>query len=156
MNNPLYDTMFAPHAGKDTPFLHLPDGDVITHGAFVRRAAQLAHAMVALGVHAGDRVAVQVEKCPDMLALYAACAQMGAIFLPLNTAYTAAELAYFVSDSGAVLLVGDPARQAELEGLAEAFASLSAQGGSLSDLADTQAEEFETVARHEDDPPAVL
>jgi malonyl-CoA/methylmalonyl-CoA synthetase len=156
MNNPLYDTMFAPHAGKDTPFLHLPDGGVITHGAFVRRAAQLAHAMVALGVHAGDRVAVQVEKCPDMLALYAACAQMGAIFLPLNTAYTAAELAYFVSDSGAALLVGDPAREAELHALAEAFASLSAQGGSLSDLADAQAEVFETAERHEDDLAAFL
>jgi malonyl-CoA/methylmalonyl-CoA synthetase len=156
MNNPLYDTMFAPHAGKDTPFLHLPEGGVITHDAFVRRAAQLAHAMVALGVHAGDRVAVQVEKCSDMLALYAACAQVGAIFLPLNTAYTAAELTYFVSDSGAVLLVGDPAREGELHGLADAFATLSAQGGSLSDLADTQAETFETVERHEDDLAAFL
>ena len=44
MHNPLYDTMFAPHADRDTPFLYLPDGDVITHAAFVRRAAQLAHA----------------------------------------------------------------------------------------------------------------
>ena len=156
MNNPLYDTMFAPHAGKDTPFLHLPEGGVITHDAFVRRAAQLAYALHALGLHAGDRVAVQVEKCPDMLALYAACAQMGAIFLPLNTAYTAAELEYFVSDSGAALLVGDPAREAELRGLVDAFASLNAEGGSLSDLADGQAEAFSTVERHEDDLAAFL
>jgi malonyl-CoA/methylmalonyl-CoA synthetase len=156
MNNPLYDTMFAPHLGKGTPFLHLPDGAVITHDAFLRRAAQFAYAMRALNVHAGDRVAVQVEKCPDMLALYAACAQMGAIFLPLNTAYTAAELAYFVTDSRAALLVGDPAREGELQGMADAFASLNAAGGSLSDLADAQGEGFATVERHEDDLAAFL
>jgi malonyl-CoA/methylmalonyl-CoA synthetase len=156
MNNPLYDTMFAPHAGKDTPFLHLPDSAVITHDAFIRRAAQLAHAMRVLNVYAGDRVAVQVEKCPDMLALYAACAQIGAIFLPLNTAYTAAELEYFVNDSDAALLVADPARADELDGMADALATLDAAGGSLSDLANEQPETFETVERHEDDLAAFL
>ncbi len=160
MNNPLYDTMFAPHAGKDTPFLHLPEGTVITHAAFVRRAAQLAHALVGFGVSTGDRVAVQVEKCPDMLALYAACAQLGAIFLPLNTAYTGTELAYFVGDSGAALLVGDPARAAELAEVAKAagagFATLDANCGTLADSADTQADTFQTVARDEDDLAAFL
>ena len=160
MNNPLYDTMFAPHAGKETVFLHLPEGGAITHDAFVRRSAQLAHGLRGMGVKAGDRVAVQVEKCPDMLALYAACAQMGAIFLPLNTAYTGAELSYFVGDSGAALLVGDPAREDELRGVAEAsgaaFATLSSAGGSLSDAADAQEETFETVARGEDDLAAFL
>ncbi|WP_299025755.1 malonyl-CoA synthase [uncultured Sulfitobacter sp.] len=160
MNNPLYDTMFAPHAGKDTPFLYLPEGGIITHGAFVERAAQLAHALVSLSVHSGDRVAVQVEKCADMLALYAACAQLGAIFLPLNTAYTAAELSYFVSDSGAALLVGDPARSDELRPVADAagavLATLDAKGGSLSDVADAQATSFDTVERHEDDLAAFL
>lgn len=160
MTNPLYDTMFAPHAGRDTPFLHLPDGSTVTHAAFINRAAQLAHALHGYGVRAGDRVAVQVGKCPDMLALYAACAQMGAIFLPLNTAYTAAELSYFVNDSGAALLVGDPARKDELEGVAQAagavFATLDAQGGSLSDSADTQATQFDTVERHRDDLAAFL
>jgi len=160
MINPLYDTMFALHSGKDTPFLHLPDGDVITHAAFIRRAAQLAHALVGLGVTTGDRVAVQVEKCPDMLALYAACVQTGAIFLPLNTAYTAAELAYFVGDSGAALLVGDPARADELAQVATAsgaaFATLDANGGTLAETADAQAGTFVTVARSADDLAAFL
>jgi malonyl-CoA/methylmalonyl-CoA synthetase len=160
MNNPLYDTMFAPHAGQDTPFLYLPDSGIITHAAFVKRAAQLAHALVAQGVKTGDRVAVQVGKCPDMLALYAACAQMGAIFLPLNTAYTAAELAYFVTDSRAALLVGDPARADELQDVAAAagaaFVTLDANGGSLSDCADRQDSTFETVTRSEDDLAAFL
>jgi len=160
MNNPLYDTLFAPHAGRDTPFLYLPDGGVMTHDGFVRRAAQLAHALAGLGVFAGDRVAVQVDKCPDMLALYAACAQMGAVFLPLNTAYTAAELSYFVGDSGAALLVGDPARAQALEQVAQttgaAFATLDAAGGSLSDAADAAPDTYQTAARHTDDLAALL
>jgi len=160
MNNPLYDRLFAPHAGQNTPFLHLPDGTVISHGAFLDRAAQLAHALVAQGVTPGDRVAVQVAKCPDMLALYAACAQLGAVFLPLNTAYTAAELTYFVTDSAARILVGDPARTDDLHGVAKAagaaFVTLDAQGGSLSDSADAQPQMFETVAREEDDLAAFL
>jgi len=160
MNNPLYDTMFAPHAGRDTPFLFLPEGGVISHADFIHRAAQLAHALTVFGVKTGDRVAVQVEKCPDMLALYAACAQLGAIFLPLNTAYTATELAYFVGDSGAALLVGAPARADELGTVAQdagaAFATLDAAGGTLSDCADKQTDSFETVARSEDDLAAFL
>ena len=160
MTNPLFDTLFAPHMGKHTPFLQLPEGNVITHDAFLRRAAQLAHALRGLKVSAGDRVAVQMGKCPDMLALYAACAQMGAIFLPLNTAYTATEVTYFVSDSCAALLVGDPAREDELCGVADgagaAFATLSAGGGSLSDAADARAETFETVERDVNDLAAFL
>ena len=160
MKNPLYETLFAPYAGKATPFLHLPDGETITHGAFVCRAAQLAHALQGLAVKTGDRVAVQVEKCPDMLALYAACAQLGAIFLPLNTAYTAVELGYFVGDSGATLLVGSPARADELSKVAEAagaiFATLDDVGGTLSDLANEQADIFQTVERGEDDLAAFL
>lgn len=160
MNNPLYDMMFAPYAGKDTPFLQLPEGRVITHAEFVNRAAQLAHALKGYGLDTGDRVAVQVAKCPDMLALYAACAQLGAIFLPLNTAYKAAELAYFVGDSGAALLVGDPARADELDAVAKAsgaaFATLDAAGGTLSDRADSASKTFETVQRSEDDLAALL
>lgn len=157
--NPLYDTLFDRYQGEETPFLHLPDGEVVTHAAFLGRAAQLAHAITGLGVRAGDRVAVQVEKCPDMLALYAACAQVGAIFLPLNTAYTAAEVSYFVEDSEARLFVGDPSRDELAEMAARAGAvheTLSADGGTLVALADEAAESFDTVARNEDDLAAFL
>lgn len=160
MSNPVYDTLFAPHTGKETPFLYLPDGQILTHGDFIRRTAQLAHALRGFDVHPGDRVAVQVEKCTDMLALYAACVQLGAVFLPLNTAYTARELGYFVGDSGATLLVGDPAREEELRAVAEeagsGFATLHSAGGTLSDRADDQPDTFETVARETEDLAALL
>ena len=55
--------------------------------------------MLQLKLKPGDRVAAQIEKSPEALALYAACAQAGLVFLPLNTAYTVDELAYFIDSS---------------------------------------------------------
>ena len=103
MANPLYDTLFARHAGRDTVFLHLPDGGTLTHDAFLRMTARFAHQIARFGLEPGDRLAVQVGKSPEALAVYAACAQTGVIFLPLNTAYTPAEVSYFLENSGARL-----------------------------------------------------
>ena len=44
MANPLFDRLFGIHAGKDTPFLHLLDGQTMTHAAFLDMAARLANA----------------------------------------------------------------------------------------------------------------
>lgn len=71
---------------------------------------RLAGALTALGVAPGDRVAVQVEKSPEAIALYLATLQVGAIFLPLNTAYTGAEIDYFIGDAAPRLFVCDPAQ----------------------------------------------
>lgn len=88
MANPLYDALFAPHHGKSTPFLIAPDGTVTSHDDFLKQAARLAHALMAMGLQPGDRLAVQVEKTEAALALYAAAVQSGVVFLPLNSAYT--------------------------------------------------------------------
>jgi len=64
------------------------------------------------GVKPGDRVAVQVEKSPEALFLYLACLRLGAIYLPLNTDYTANELAYFAGDAEpSVFVCSDRARE---------------------------------------------
>jgi malonyl-CoA/methylmalonyl-CoA synthetase len=120
MANPLYDALFAPHEGKVTPFLHLTEGRIITHAAFLDLVGQMANALAGLGVAAGDRVAVHVEKSVEALALYAACVKSGAVFLPLNTAYTPSELAYFVEDSGAALFLCDPGEAQAVEPIARA------------------------------------
>jgi malonyl-CoA/methylmalonyl-CoA synthetase len=161
MSSPLYDALFGIHLGKDTPFLHLPEGRVISYAAFLAMTARLAHTVTGLGLVAGDRVAVQVEKSPEMLALYAACVQAGLVFLPLNTGYTTEELRYFIEDSGAKLVICDPAKREALAamaaGLGAALETLDAMGqGSLSDLAAGQAEVFATVARSGDDLAALL
>ena len=84
------------------------------------QSARFAHALRALGVRAGDRVAVQVEKSPEAVLLYLATLRLGAVYLPLNTAYTAAELEYFLGDAGPALFVCTPERQSDLEPLARA------------------------------------
>jgi len=161
MANPLYDTLFGRHAGKETPFLILRDGARITHAAFLGQAARIAHALVDAGLKPGDRVAAQVEKSPQALALYAACAQAGLVFLPLNTAYTVDELSYFIEDSGARMVICDPAREAELAPLAERLGAqiltLGADGhGGLMAQAARHEDWFETVPRTGDDLAAFL
>ncbi|MBW4710068.1 malonyl-CoA synthase [Roseobacter sp. YSTF-M11] len=161
MANPLYDKLFGRHAGKETAFLHLLTGEVVTHAEFVAMAARFANAFAALGVKAGDRLAVQVEKSPQALAAYAACVQSGIIFLPLNTAYTASEVAYFVENSGAALLICDPEKRDGLMPVARfANALLETLGpdgaGSLDERAREQPDHFDTVPRAGDDLAALL
>lgn len=161
MTNPLYDALFAPHEGKTTPFLHLSDGTTVSHGAFLQQVDRTANALVSLGVAPGDRVAVHVIKSRQALALYAACVKSGAVFLPLNTAYTPRELEYFVGDSGAALFVCDPSEEAELRDIATQtgaqLKTLGANGeGSLTDLIAAQPADFTAVARNKDDLAALL
>lgn len=161
MANPLFDGLFGTHAGKHTPFLQMTDGTTITHGAFLETAAQMAHAMKDLGLAPGDRVAVQVDKSPEAMALYGACVQAGLVFLPLNTAYTADELRYFVENSEAALLVCSPRSEPVLTGIAHdlgaLIVTLAADGtGSLMEEAATKPQVFPTVARTEDDLAAFL
>ena len=161
MSNPLYDALFAPHEGQETVFLHLPDGVTQTHAEFLSEVDRLANALRSIGVAPGARVAVHVNKSARALALYAACVKSGAVFLPLNTAYTPSELDYFVGDSKASLFVCDPQEAEELRPVAEAVGcallTLAADGsGTLADLADSQEASFATVPRARDDLAALL
>ena len=107
MSNLLYDRLFGCHAGETKPFLIFADGSDQSYDGFLRQTARFANVITDLGLVVGDRLAAQVEKSAAALALYAACVQSGVIFLPLNTAYTPAEVSYFVGDSGAKLVVAD-------------------------------------------------
>lgn len=161
MTNPLYDALFGQHAGQATPFLHLADGGVLSHAEFLGQAAQFAHVLTDAGLVPGDRLAAQVHKSPEALALYAACMQAGVIFLPLNTGYTTDELSYFIEDSGAKLVVCDGAAMEALRGVTDplgaALTSLNADGsGSLAEAAASKAVTYPTVARGADDLAAFL
>ncbi len=161
MANPLFDTLFGRHAGRNTPFLHLLDGSVITHGAFLEMTAQFAHVLVEQGLNPGDRLAAQIGKSPQALALYAACAQTGVVFLPLNTAYTVDELTYFIENSGARLVVCDPESDETLMPVAHSLgASLLTMGangaGSFTASAASMPTSFDTVPREKGDLAAFL
>ena len=161
MSNPLYDQLFGKHVGKDTPFLIFQDGAQLSHADFLAKAARFAHVLIRNGLQPGDRLAAQVHKSPGALALYAACAQAGIVFLPLNTAYTVEELSYFIENSGARLVVCDAASEAALspvaEGLGARIETLNGdETGSLTDQAATMPAQFDTVDRSEDDLAAFL
>ena len=122
-------------------------------------SGRFANALVALGVKPDDRVAVQVEKSPEALLLYLGCIRAGAVFLPLNTAYTTAELDYFIGDAEPSLVVCDPARREAIAGIAAKakLATLDAAGqGSLADAAAASSPEFEDAERVPGDIAAIL
>ena len=80
-------------------FLIKPDGSTLSYGEMLDRTGQIANVLVLAGVEPGDRVAVQVEKTVENLLLYLAVLRAGAVYLPLNTAYTLSELDYFIGDA---------------------------------------------------------
>ena len=161
MTNPLYDSLFGARETAPTPFLHLPNGTTLSHAEFCTRAAALAAALTDQGLAPGDRVAVQVAKSADALALYAGCLRSGLVFLPLNTGYTTDELGYFVSDSGAKVMVSAPSDAEALRDVAaSAGAMLMTLGtggdGTLAELADTVTDPAPPVSRDPDDLAALL
>jgi len=62
-------------------------------------SAMIANLLDSLELPAGSRVAVQVDKSVEALALYLAVLRAGHVYLPLNTAYQAGEIEYFVGNA---------------------------------------------------------
>jgi malonyl-CoA/methylmalonyl-CoA synthetase len=89
----------------DRPALIDADGGTTTYALLDRLAGQFAAVLAARGVKPEDRVVVQVEKSVGAVALYLGCLRLGAIFIPLNSAYTVAEVEYFLGDAEAAVFV---------------------------------------------------
>jgi len=157
MANHLFDAIRAA-AAPEAVFIETAEGRRWTYGDMIRLSGQLAHALARRGVTPGDRVAVQVEKSPEALMLYLACLRAGAIYLPLNTAYTLAELGYFLGDATPALVVVDPkVRDSVAEIAGGAVETLDATGGgSLLQLAGAEEADFSDIERGPDDLAAIL
>lgn len=146
----------------DAPFLDTEDGFTLSYAQMLELTARYANALVSLGVARGDRVAVQVEKSAQNLCLYLATLRMGAIYLPLNTAYRTAELEYFLEDAEPRVFVCDPAEYPEknplaaARGVAHTMTMADDGGGTLSALAERQAETFATVAMGADEVAIII
>jgi len=85
--------------------LRTVDGSWISYADAERASARIANTLLQLGAVVGDRVTVQVEKSPENLFLYLACLRAGLVYHPLNTAYKAAELAYFLDNAQPAIVV---------------------------------------------------
>lgn len=95
-------------------------------------SARMAGALCDAGVRPGDRVAVQVEKTVESLALYLACLRFGAVYVPMNTAYTAAEAQHIITDCApSVVVYSEGLSAALLDVTGPQHFTLNASGGSL-------------------------
>ena len=119
MTNHLFDGLLS-HKQSDALLARMPDGRTFTYGTALEVSARFANVLVACGVKAGDRVAVQVPKSIEAVMLYLACVRVGAVFLPLNTAYTADEVEYVLSDAEPSLFICDPNKRDAFDQLVKA------------------------------------
>ncbi len=137
------------------------DGQRITYGDLIAMSGRCANYLVSRGVKVGDRVAAQTEKSVAGLVLYLATVRAGAIYLPLNTAYTLNELSYFIGDAEPSLVVCDPSKA---EGIAPIAAKVGAKvdtldaagKGSLTEGAAKASADFTTAQRGNEDLAAIL
>ncbi len=119
MSNPLYDALIGSKSESSARFVSTESGSNLTYNQFASRAGQVAHALLQLGVRPGDRVMVQADKSIDVLALYLGTIRSGAVFIPLNTAYTAAEVEYFVGDAEPAVFICTPKSENQLKAIAD-------------------------------------
>jgi malonyl-CoA/methylmalonyl-CoA synthetase len=137
------------------------DGMRISYSDLIAQTGRMANVLVSRGVKPGDRIAAQTEKSVPGLVLYLAAVRAGAVYLPLNTAYTLNELEYFITDAEPSLVVCDPSRAEGIGAIAAKVGArvetLGADGkGSLTDAAAKAEQAFATVARSNDDLAAIL
>jgi len=149
-------------ARLDQPFLVSADGSCCTYGDIDRVSAGYAAVLNDAGVRAGDRVVVQVDKSHGAVALYLACLRIGAVYVPLNTAYTATEVSYFLGDAAPALFVCSPEALSQLSGPATkagipvTLTLGHSQDGSFADRARRLSPRDELADRNGDDVAAML
>ena len=125
-------------------------------------SAKMAAVLRSITIKKGDRVVAQVEKSPEAVLLYLACLRVGAIFVPLNTAYTIKEVEYFLGDAQPALFVCDVADEEGLRGVSNAYnistvMTLSNNGeGSLIEALSTISADVTIESMGDDDVAAML
>jgi len=131
-----------------------------------RASARIANLLASLDLPADARVAVQVEKSPEAVMLYLATLRAGLIYLPLNTAYRASEIEYFLQDAAPSVVVCSPGNLDWVQPLARQAGTMHVftldelrngrNSGSLLDSAAGCADHFDTVSRDADQLAAIL
>src|SRR5205823_3109847 len=157
----LFGAIRAAMPERGRAFLRLPDESAVTYADMLARSGRFANCLAASGVQPGDRVAVQVDKSVNALLLYMACLRAGAVYLPLNPAYTLAELEYFLADAEPVLIVVSPGREDAIRDLVRDGAKVLTLGddgchGSLIAQSENRPDDFEDVFRAAHDIAAIL
>jgi malonyl-CoA/methylmalonyl-CoA synthetase len=134
---------------------------VWTYADLDARSAAMAGALAGLGAGPGERVVVQADKSAAAVALYLGCLRLGAVYVPLNTAYTAAEVEYFLTDAEPKVFVCAESARAACSGPAgaagAAVMTLEADGsGTMADAAATAEPLTDVAVRQASDLAAIV
>ncbi len=164
VNENLYLSLVAEHPSKqpEKEFLMTPGREPLKYQQLDSLTGKLHSKLLELGVTPGDRVVVQVQKSYEAVLLYLACLRAGAIYIPLNTAYTLNEVGYFLTDAQPQVFVCDIENLAESEALAEELQvpytnSLSANGeGSLLEGLESLSDNPAVALRQSSDLASIL
>ena len=95
-------------------------GRAWTYRALDQAAGRVAHALLAAGLRAGDRVLAFGQNSDAYVLLWLACCRSGLVHVPVNFALRRTELAYIAEQSGARAAFADPGL---MEPLQEALSS---------------------------------
>lgn len=153
-------------ADRDSCCIETSDGRFYSWRDLERASAKMANLLSSLGLAPNSRIAAQVDKSPEALFLYLATLRAGYIYLPLNTAYQEAEIAYFIGDAEPAVVVCTPknfgwvAQIAFKAGTQHVF-TLGQHGydktpGSLLTRAAPQSNQYQTASREPQDLAAIL
>ena len=142
------------------------------HAAFVplhytwrdleRGSARIANLFADLALPAGARVLVHVDKSVEAVMLYLAVLRAGLVFVPLNTAYQASEVEYFIENAAPALVVCAPrnftwvSRLAFARGTRMVLTLGDDRSGSLLERAAAMDDAFATAACAADDVAAII
>lgn len=162
MGQNLYELLVGSGAGERSRVcIETEFGQSFRYGDLDEHSARLANLLTSCGIVPVDRVAVQVEKSPQAVFLYLACLRAGAIYLPLNTAYTREETASFLDDAQPKVIICPPDRSEEVASLCRRddphVFTLGPDGeGTLIEKSGALSPTFPTAAVSENDVAALL
>ena len=170
-NHNLFTTLRAGFPAADSPAFDQPaihqadgpqQGAAYTWRDLDRSSAMLANLLASLDLPAGSRFAVQTEKSVEALMLYLAVLRAGYVYLPLNSAYQADEIAYFIGNAEPAVVVCTPQRFAAVSriafsaGTAHVFTLGEARDGSLLQRAALHSDQHTAAVNAPDALAAIL
>ena len=133
------------------------EGDAYTAREMDALSTKLAHALAGFGVSKGDRVATLLENTPAQVISFFATLKLGAVQVPINTAYKGEFLRHQLADSGSKVMVvqGDFASRLTIAGVAELpdLVACVVVGEADEPLAGVSAHDWETLLEQAPDAP---
>ena len=149
-------------ADLDAIAIETDDGRTCSWRELDQTSARIANLLDALALPPASRIAVQVEKSVEAMALYLATLRAGHVFLPLNTAYRSAEIAYFIGNAEPAVVVCSSANAdwvapiAVQAGTRHVFTLDDDRSGTLLDVAAQCGDQHAPAQKSDDDLAAIL